>query len=223
MNPTIEKKLLAIAEERQVKDDPSHDFEHVRRVYNMAKKIAAKVGADPEVVIPAALFHDTIVYKKNSPQSRTETDESAELVEQILSNIPEYPREKIANVKICIAECSFSKEIIPKLLESKVLQDADFLEATGAISIMRTFSSCGHMNRPLYAKDDPLCINGCKNLRSGIDLFFERLLIVRDRVHTEYAKSIAERRINILEDFLKELKIELQEADIISNKDEPIN
>jgi uncharacterized protein len=150
MNNELKDNLIKIAEERQIKDDPSHDFQHIIRVTNLATKIAESVGADLDIVIPAALFHDTVVYKKNSPESKNEAHESAEVAAVVLSSIEEYPKEKIAKVQTCIKECSFSKGINPESLESKVLQDADRLEATGAISIMRTFASNGHMNTPFY-------------------------------------------------------------------------
>ncbi len=215
MNFLLKTKLFDIAESRQVKDDPSHDFEHVRRVTNLAIKIGESVGADQDIIIPAALFHDIIVHKKNSPQSKNEATESANLAEEILSNINEYSKEKIEKVKICIKECSFSKGINPDLLESKVLQDADRLEATGAIAIMRTFASTGHMNTAFYPKEDPLCKNGTINFRSGIDLFYDRLLIVEKAMHTEFAKKLARNRTVFLGQFLDQFAIELSDAGII--------
>ncbi len=215
MIKNLREKLTRIAEERQVKDDPSHDFQHVRRVLNLAVKIGKSVNADEDIVIPAALFHDTIVYKKNSPESKNEANESAEVASRILSSIEGYPKEKIAKVEICIKQCSFSKGIKPDLLESKVLQDADRLEATGVISIMRTFSSCGHMNRPLYDPLDPFCEKGTKDFRSGIDLFYQRLLVVEKTMHTELAKKMAGARTDFLEKFLKQLKKELTESDVL--------
>ena len=82
-------------------------------------------------------------------------EESAEGAERILSNLDNYPEEKIDKVKTCIMECSFSKNLDPSSLESAILQDADGLEATGAISIMRTYSSTGQMERPFYNPEDP--------------------------------------------------------------------
>jgi uncharacterized protein len=216
MNTSFKNNLISIAKERQVKDDPSHDFQHILRVTNLAAKIGESVNADLDVIIPAALFHDTVVYPKNSPQSKSEADESAEVAGKILQNIKEYPQNKIESVKICIKQCSFSKGIIPNLLESKVLQDADRLEATGAISIMRTFASCSHMNIQFYAPEDPFCEKDAVEFRSGLDLFYRRLLIVEKTMHTELAKKIARKRTKFLENFLYQLKEELIESDIIT-------
>ncbi len=215
MTQKIIKKLKSLAEKRQTKSDPSHDFSHVERVCNLAIKIGKSVNADLEIVIPAALFHDTVVYRKDSPQREHETDESAEVAATILGKIKEYPKEKIERVKTCIKQCSFTKSIKPDLLESKVLQDADLLESTGAISIMRTFSSCGHMNRPLYNKHKPFYEKHEKDYPSGIGLFYRRLLVAEKRLHTQLAKKIAKRRTVFLKKFLIEVEKELKEAGIL--------
>jgi|SRR3989344_8264594 len=215
MQKSLEKKLINLSKKRQIKTDPSHDFQHILRVLNLAKKIGGRVGADLDVIIPAALFHDTIVYRKDHQNSKNETDESAEITGQILARIAQYPKGKIELVKTCIRQCSFTKDIIPTILESKVLQDADLLESTGAISIMRTFSSGGQMNRPFYNTTSPFFTNSEKNFHSGVGLFYRRLLIAEKRMHTKFAKKIAKRRTLFLKKFLDELRIELKESRII--------
>lgn len=215
MNTKTTRYLRKIAEDRQIKSDPSHDFEHVIRVLNMAMKIGRGVKADLDIVIPAALFHDTVVYRKDSPESRNEANESAEVTAQILEKIKNYPKEKIDKVKVCIQQCSFTKGIVPDLLESKVLQDADLLESTGVLSIMRTFSSCGHMNRPLYNSRRPFYEKDEKDFYSGVGLFYRRLLIVDKRLHSKMAKQIAKKRTAFLRTFLKQLETELKESGIL--------
>ena len=104
MNKLLEEKLINLAKERQVKDDPSHDFEHIRRVFSLAKKIGENESVDLDIVIPAALFHDTVVYRKDSPESKNETEESAIATGEILQNLEEYPHDKIPHVQACIRE-----------------------------------------------------------------------------------------------------------------------
>jgi len=215
MNKNILSKLKLIAEERQVKTDPSHDFSHILRVLNNSVKIAKSVKADLDIVIPAALFHDTVVYRKDSKESKNETDESAEIAATILESVEGYPKDKIKDVMTCIKQCSFSKGIVPELLESKVLQDADMLESTGAISIMRTFSSCGQMNRPFYNHQKPLNEKHEKEFPSGVGLFYRRLLVVDKRLHTKLAKEMAKKRTVFLKKFLNQLESELRESKII--------
>lgn len=215
MNNNLKKQLIEIAREKQTKNDPSHDFQHVIRVLNLALLIGKKGMADLDILIPAALFHDVVVYRKDHPNSKNETDESAEIAKQVLEKMKNYPKEKINKVVTCIKQCSFSKGIIPDLLESKILQDADRLEATGAISIMRTFSSGGQMNRQFYDPDDPFCQKGAVAFRSNLDLFYKRLLVVEKGMYTNLAKRMAKRRTVFLKTFLKELKMELKESGII--------
>lgn len=215
MKQDFTSRLLEIAHQRQTTTDPSHDVQHVIRVMNLAEKIAKSVNADLDIVLAAACFHDVIVYPKNSPQSKTETDESAELAGAILRELDGYPMEKIEKVQLVIRQCSYSKSILPDLLEAKVVQDADRLEATGAISIMRTFSSGGQMNKPFYRPEDPFCEKGEPVPHgSGLDLFYRRLLLVEQGMHTDLARAIAKRRTEFLRLFLQELKIELQESGI---------
>jgi uncharacterized protein len=215
MKLSLQKTLFAIASEMQVKGDPSHDFSHIERVLNLAVDIGKTVNADLDIIVPASLFHDIIVYKKDSKESKNEANESADVAEKVLRNISEYPSKKIEAVKTCIMQCSFSKGITPNLLEAKVLQDADRLEATGAISIMRTFASCGQMSRPFYDKNDPLCKKSTIPFRSGVDLFYNRLLIVERTMHTKYAKKIAKSRTKFLKEFLTQFEKELKESRII--------
>ena len=215
MNDALRKKLTAIAEARQTKDDPSHDFQHILRVVNLAERIAEEEKGDLDIIIAAALFHDTVVYQKDTTESKSESDKSAEVAEQILSDIDEYPKEKIDSVKTSIRQCSFAKGIVPDLLESKILQDAYRLEATGAISIMRTFASGGQMKRQFYDPKDPFCELGTVEFRSGLDFFHNRLLVVGKTMHTKYARDKAKRRTRFLEDFLAQLRNELRESGIM--------
>jgi uncharacterized protein len=207
-------QLLQLAESQQSRADPSHDFQHVRRVLHLAEQIAGEVMADPEIIVPAALLHDTVIYAKNDPRSIGETEESAQRARELLARLTDYPQQKISSVCNCIRECSYSKRIPPSSIESAVLQDADRLEATGAIAIMRTFSSGGMMNIPFYDPSDPFCERGSTQFSSGIDLFQRRLLKVESSMNTEPGKTLARRRTLFLRQFLAELRLELIECGI---------
>jgi len=212
MDNNLRDKLIAIAREKINNDDVSHDISHTLRVLENAEMITKEEKADFDIIVPAALFHDLVVYPKDHPKRYESQKESAELAAKILQSIKEFPKDKIEKIKICILECSFSKGIMPKLLESKILQDADGLEATGAISIMRTFSSAGQTKRVFYDSEDPFCEKRePAEHKYAVDLFFTRLLKVRERMHTKRAREIAERRTDFLREFLKELKLEIDE------------
>jgi len=211
MNKELRHKLISIAQERITNDDPSHDFEHALRVLANVERIHASEDADLDILVPAALFHDIVNYPKNDPRSRFAADESAEVAKALLSEVKEFPEDKIEGVAKTISTCSFSKGIDPDFIEAKILQDADGLEATGAISIMRTFSSSGSMKRLFYHSEDPFCRNRQPDdLKYALDLFYTRLLKVEERMHTETAKKIAKRRTSFLRIFLEELRLELE-------------
>ncbi len=211
MDIELKNQLIKIAKEKISDTDVSHDFEHALRVLSNAERIAKEENGDFDIIVPAALFHDLVLYPKNHPDKHKSQEESAKAAERILNTFGNFPKEKIEKVKTCILECSFSKGIIPRLLESKILQDADGLEATGAISIMRTYSSTGQIRRPFYNSEDPFCENREPNASHfALDLFYERLLKVTDRMHTKTARKIAKRRTDFLKEFMKEFKLELK-------------
>ena len=110
-----------------------------------AHKIYEEEGGDLSVVTAAILFHDCINIPKEDPNAKQAAHLSAIEAEKELLKIKDFPKEKIPLVKICINEHSFSKGITPTILESKIVQDADRLESTGIISLMRTFASSGTM------------------------------------------------------------------------------
>lgn len=207
---SIKNHLLDIAEKKMVGNDPSHDFLHAKRVLMLAENICKKEGGDLDVLIPAALFHDAVIYPKNDLRSKLAPEESAKFIADELGKINKYSKQKIEKVKTAIMECSFSKGTKPSSLESKILQDADRLEATGAISIMRTFSSTGQMNRAFYHFDDPFAMRrNPDSLMYALDLFYTRLLKVGKLMNTKTAKKMAERRTKFLKEFLVELRLEL--------------
>lgn len=211
MDKKLKSELLKIARQKIKDTDPSHDFSHALRVLANAEFITQKEKADLDVVVPAALFHDVVNYPKNSPRAKHASDNSAKATKKILEKIKIFPKNKIEKVRLAIQQCSFSKGIVPKLLESKILQDADGLEATGAIAIMRTFSSTGQMKRPFYHPTDPFCENHepCSH-NHAVDLFYIRLLKVMGRMHTRTARKLAKKRTAFLHQFLNELKLELK-------------
>jgi len=212
MDEIMKTTLINIAKEKLKEGDPSHDIYHALRVLKNAEYISRKENGDLDIVIPSALFHDVICYPKNNPKSKYSALVSADFAVKALEELNQYPKDKISKVYTSIEQCSFSKNIIPELLEAKILQDADRLEATGAISIMRTFCSAGLMNSKLYNYEDPFCKKRePESLEYALDLFYTRLLKIKDIMHTKTARSIAEKRTKILQEYLNSLEDELSE------------
>ena len=212
MHPLLRQTLIATVAGR-LANDPSHDIGHTLRVLRLAERIAAAEGGDLDVLVPAALFHDIIVYAKDDPRSKQEANESAEVARTVLAAIPDYPAGKINAVVTAIRQCSYSKGIIAESLEGRILQDADRLEATGAISVMRTFASSGRMGRGFFDPDDPFCERREPQPFSyALDLFYARLLKVEAGMRTATARAMAQRRTAFLRTFLEELRLELEES-----------
>ncbi|MBS3174966.1 HD domain-containing protein [Candidatus Woesearchaeota archaeon] len=205
------RKDLIINAKRIIKDyDPSHDMHHSLRVLKNAEYIQKHEGGDLEIIIPAAIFHDAVNYPKNDLRSKNSAIESAQIAEKILRNINYYNKNKIDSVKKAIIEHSYSNGIKPYIKESKIVQDADRLEATGAIAIMRTFCSTGQMKRKFYNPEDPFCRNHEPDpLNYAIDLFYKRLLKVKDLMNTKTAIELAEKRTEFLRQFIIQLEKEI--------------
>lgn len=211
MTEVLKNKLIRIAKSKITDDDPSHDIHHALRVVGYVELLSKEEGADLDILIPAALFHDIVNYPKNDPMSLKSSTESAVIVGKILSQISEYPQNKIKFVQRAIQNCSFRKGVKHIYLESKILQDADALEATGAIAIMRTFASAGQMKKTFYSPHDPYCKKREPNSKDyALDLFFDRLFKVRDRMYTQSARKLACLYTKFLTDFMRELKFELK-------------
>ena len=191
-------------------NDPAHDFEHVMRVYNNAQKITKQEKANPKLVLSAVLLHDIVSYPKSSKRSKFSSIDSAKKSRIILKKYG-FSKEEIIIISDAIAEHSFAQNKVPQTLEGKILQDADRLDALGAIGIARVFATSGSLNRPFYNIDDPFCSqrNPDDNLWA-IDHFFNKLLKLGSMMNTKSGKIEAKKRTKVLRVFLKQLKNEVQ-------------
>ena len=200
----IKQDVIAIMD-----NDPAHDFEHVMRVYHNAQKIVKKEKANLKLVLSAALLHDIVSYPKSSKRSKLSSIDSAKKSKLILKKY-DFTVEEIIVVSDAIKEHSFSQNKIPQTLEGKILQDADRLDALGAIGIARVFATSGSLSRSFYNINDPFC-----NKRNpdddiwAVDHFFNKLLKLESLMNTTSGKIEAKRRTRILKEFLKQLKQEI--------------
>src|ERR671927_384585 len=191
---------------------PAHDFQHILRVYENAEMISKQESSvDLDVVLAAALLHDLVVYPKGSTKTINSADESAEVAKKILLEHKNYPIEKIEKVADAIRTHSFSKRLVPSTLEGKILQDADRLDAIGAIGIARTFSVGGSENRSLYNPVDPFCKSERQldDTQWTLDHVKSKLMTLKNSMHTKAAKKIAEERTGFMELFLNQLRKEI--------------
>lgn len=197
----------AIEYVRQVfKDDFSgHDFFHTLRVYKMATRIAQEENANLQVVQLAALLHD-VDDVKLSPQTHTNKDRA-------VAFLREHGASEEAILTICgiISEVSFrgKDSVSPKTIESKCVQDADRLDAIGAIGIARTFAFGGSHSQTMYDPTiKPMSNMSERDYRNHVSTtfnhFYEKLFLLKDMMNTATAKQIAQERDSYMRGFVAE-------------------
>lgn len=176
-------------------DSTGHDIFHMRRVAYLAKTIAIHEQADVFITEAAALLHD-IGDKKLFP----DPNQSVCQMEDFLYSI-DLSGNTVQLLNEMIADISFSKGTVPVSLEGKIVQDADRIDAIGAIGIARTFAYGGANGQAIYDLQDQ---------QTSIQHFHDKLLKLKDSMHTEKAKEIAEKRHHFLRTFLKQFWNEWQ-------------
>jgi uncharacterized protein len=202
-------QVAEVARERTANEDPAHDWLHVERVVDSVRIIAAAEGADLVVSATAALLHELVSLPKGHPEAHRSAEQCA-LVAGHLLTLLEAPEELIARATTCIEEHPFSRGAAPTTPESAVLQDADRLDAIGAIGIARCLATSGLLARPFYSEQDPFCrAREPDDHRWAIDHFYRKLLRIPDRLHTAAARRLAEPRIAAMQSWLATLEVEL--------------
>jgi len=208
MNSNIREQSITKATEKYIKsqfqsDSSGHDWWHIYRVRNLALHLADREGGDRFVIEMAALLHDLDDWKINA--ENTEPRTKAWLEKQSIST---GIARKIIQI---IDEVSFKGagvETPVSTLEAMVVQDADRLDAIGAIGIARTFAYGGNKGRLLYDPDvSPELHNSFDSYKKTsaptINHFYEKLLLLKDRLNTETAKKVAAGRHRFMETFLE--------------------
>ena len=201
--------LIKIDIKKIIHNDPAHDFDHIMRVYKNAQQIIKKEKVNEKLVLSAVLLHDVVSFPKSDKRSKNSSIESAKKAKTILKKY-DFTSDEITIVCDAIYEHSFSQKKIPKTIEGKILQDADRLDALGAIGIARVFATGGSLRRQFYNLDDPFCKKRIPDDKIWtLDHFFEKLLKLEFLMNTNSGKIEAKKRTKILKDFLKQLKHEI--------------
>jgi len=204
----LEEKLVDIVRELCV-NDSAHDLAHVKRVVENARQLAIAENADLDIVIPAAWLHDVVSLAKNDPNRLMASQLAADKACELLA-VLRYPEQHLSAVHHAIKAHSFSAGVKALSLEAKIIQDADRLDALGAIGLARCFMVSGALNRPLYHWQDPFAKNRPLNDRQFcIDHFYQKLLTLKDKMNTDSAREIALQRSAYMHDFLEQLSSEI--------------
>lgn len=189
--------------------DAAHDTMHVRRVVANARSLAAAEGADLAVVLPAAWLHDCVIVPKNSPD-RTRASRLAAAAAGDFLRGAGYPEPHIPAIRHAIEAHSFSAQIPPRTLEAQIVQDADRLDALGAVGIARTLMLGGAMGQPLYDADEPFLITRvADDRRNVLDHFFVKLLTLSGTMQTRAGREEAARRTRFMRKYLAQLGAEI--------------
>lgn len=167
--------------------DPAHDESHVRRVWGLAHRIVReeKLPLDMDILEAAVLLHEW-----------GESDPKVDQVAKIMADLG-FPPEKANAVLACIHAHPYHREIFPPSREAAILQDADRLDASGAIGVARCFAYGGAVGR---------------SLEESIDHFHTKLLKLKERMHTHTSRRLAEERHAFLLAFLNQYQREEEEA-----------
>ena len=180
-----------------------HDWFHTVRVFKTATRIAEAEGADLVTVQLAALLHD-VDDRKLSPETYEDKANAREFLSE-----NNFDSGKIEGICRIIGEISFAEKCVPSTLEGKCVQDADRLDAIGAIGIARAFAYGGNHHRLMYHPDIAPNLNMSKEeyIKSNsttVNHFYEKLFKLTDMMNTETAKSIARKREEYMRGFLAE-------------------
>ena len=203
----IVNKTVEFIKEKFYGEGSGHDYFHIYRVYRTALYIAEREnGADKYIVSLAALLHDVDDWKFTDTN-----DTNTSNIEKFLRSV-DADDDTIERVCAIIKKISFKGGVVDSTqttIEGKIVQDADRLDAIGAIGIARTFAYGGSKNRMMY---DPSIkpktfktLDEVKNTKNHtINHFYEKLLKLKDMMNTETGKKLAKERHEFMEEFLKE-------------------
>lgn len=214
MNKLIEKTVEFVKEKLEGAE-AGHDWFHIERVWKLSKKIAATEHCNEEVVELAALLHDIADPKFHNGDETIALKVSRDFLES-----QQVQEEIIDKVLFIIKNISFkNRGDVPQDLpvELKIVQDADRIDAIGAIGVARTFNFGGFKNNLMYHPDIEPKLNMSKeeykkSNGTTINHFYEKLLLLKDLMNTEKGKEIAGERhdfmLKFLDQFYKEWNVD---------------
>ena len=207
MTSSIISKTCKFVENRLAGDGSGHDWWHIFRVWTLAKKIAVEEKAQLETVELGALLHDIADWKFHGGDDSI----GPAMAQEFLSNNDADPQviESVVDIVSTISYKGAGVATPMKTLEGKIVQDADRLDAIGALGIARTFAYGGYKNRLIYHPDEKPVLHQSytdykKNEGHTINHFYEKLLLLRERMNTKTGKQIADGRHQFMQKFLEQ-------------------
>lgn len=200
-------QTTAYVKEQLAGAEAGHDWHHIQRVLNNAETILAEESANQFVVTLACLLHDIADAKFYDGDEELGPKRTHSFLKQF-----DIEKEVIDEVVFIVKHISFKSETLPLVEKPKafqIVQDADRLDALGAIGIARTFNYGGYKNRPLYDAEIPPKTKQTKaeykkSTAPTINHFYEKLLLLKDKMNTHTGRKLAQQRHDFMLQFLDE-------------------
>lgn len=192
--------------------DAAHDISHFRRVWKTSQKLSQDASVDWLVVLTACYFHDLVSLPKNHPDRHRSSVLAAQETRRMLRrDFPDFPQHSIPAVCHAIEAHSFSAKIAPETIEAKIVQDADRLEALGAIGLARVFAVSGALGVALFDAEDPFARQrGLDDKQYALDHFQTKLLTLPSTMQTEQGRHLAQHNADFLLTYMAKLSAELK-------------
>ncbi|NBV19845.1 HD domain-containing protein [Janthinobacterium sp.] len=194
-------RLLALAT-AGLGDDGAHDINHLQRVWrNAALLLQQHAEADALTVMAACYLHDLVNLPKNHPERHLASRQAAALACRQLAEL-DFPEDKLAGVAHAIATHSFSADLTPTTIEAQIVQDADRIDALGAVGLARLFYTAARMDSALAHGTDPLAAHRPLDDKAyALDHIVTKLDKLPGKMQTRAGRALAEQRLAVLTDF----------------------
>ncbi|SDF62736.1 MULTISPECIES: HD domain-containing protein [unclassified Duganella] len=191
-------RLVALAAAAQGTDG-AHDTNHLHRVWRNASLLLDDYPeADALVVLAGCYLHDLVNLSKNDPERHLASRKAALLASRQLAEL-DFPPNKLAAVAHAIESHSFSAGIRPETIEAKIVQDADRLDALGAVGLARLFYTAGRMDSALAHPDDPMALHRDLNDKAyALDHIDTKLATLPGKMQTAAGRRLGEARMQEL-------------------------
>ncbi len=210
MNQRFEH-LVELAKPSYNNGDPAHSFAHIKRVMLLCEKLAADGKTEKEVLMAGALLHDVVNLPKNHPR-RSEASTMAATKARGLLEEAGYDEEFISKALVVVYEHSYSLGKKPSCPESAILQDADRLDALGAIGLMRMISCGVSFKADFYDEEDPFAKErSFDDKRFTLDHFYTKLFKLPELMNTEAGELEARERVAYMKSFIEQLRLEISQ------------
>lgn len=194
--------------------DAVHGFDHIQRVYGLCQRIGALEGADMEILLAAALLHDSQGSHPGQGQRNDHHLRSADFAAEVLA-AEGWPEERMRAVQHCIRAHRFrSGGEAPETIEAKVLFDSDKLDVIGAVGVVRALAYAFQVKQPAFVEPSQSFLeDGSKQPGEGHSAYHEylfKLNKIASKLFTSTARGIAKQRQQFLNDYFEELAAEMR-------------